>query len=265
MLVPTGKFLLTEVDRSGRPFLVAIAPLTVRTCREMVAGIFYGELCTLLLLLYTVQGQQQTMQRNGTAPILQCVVAARSHNLREADLGWLSNSVCSNVTIYYKLESKDMFGHRPPSLQLSFPSAVLRRLPHNLGGETTVFLNYIVDNYDDLPRHLFFTQAMLKDHWEYGVGKLNLRLQDYIKRGVVYGPVTRFFVLERECWGYFIFVNRIRAAISRDEGTVFHSLNSTFFFANGMFYTTSDAIRLRSKRFYVDLLVTMVNGYNNAL
>ena len=99
------------------------------------------------------------------------------------------STICEHSYVYRKLSISKI-------PKYSFPHTFIK-IPHNLGRETTVYLqHFIIDNYDNLPNDLFFSQARPLEHWPYGIINLNGMLSLGIKYELSYLPITSSFGLE---------------------------------------------------------------------
>lgn len=143
---------------------------------------------------------------------------------------------------------------------------------HNLGGETTSFLQYIVDNYDDLPNYVFFSQAHPLEHWIYGVQNLNSYLLKLIQTNISFVSLSQTVGYEGAmCYDDGGFkccseqVQQIYDLLVEKNGIIDKNKRAYPFLINynGLFIASRNAIIRNTKDFYFTLLSQLVTGYKN--
>jgi Protein of unknown function (DUF3431) len=75
------------------------------------------------------------------------------------DVSWLL-PYAQNVRLYIKSGEKNESAQK-----LESAGAKISMLP-NVGREAHTYLRYIIDNYDNLPTHVVFTQGSISDHYD---------------------------------------------------------------------------------------------------
>ena len=178
------------------------------------------------------------------------------------DLNWLSSFDKDSIIVYSKGESTSI-------------ECIQKFLP-NVGRESHTYLYYIIENYENLPDVIFFTQGNIKDHTYpvqsgsyYSTDKtyiednfLNINtisslniLRSIFKFGISNDYHVASNSIEDKCIysGREFFSKFINNSINLEESYI-------YIYYNGIFSVKREAILSRSKEYYEELIKLLTHS-----
>ena len=192
------------------------------------------------------------------------------------DISWLDDEILKDTIVYNKGDPLININN------VNIPNEILLK---NNGREAESYLNYIIDNYDNLPDICIFSQGCIEDHLEYRSANDNgslCYLKQLKEETLRWGKSTPVKFTDDVCWsdtwnmyvphggkelndGSLYLNGIILPFIDWFHANVDPNLNNLdTFYPNAIFGVCKELIRNRPLQFYENLL-TQVNWSNNPI
>lgn len=170
-----------------------------------------------------------------------------------------------DISWLIKYSDKICLYNKGNSFVENYKFKLYRELP-NIGREAHTYLKYIIDNYDNLPDYIIFTQGKIEDNFFFkdmnSKMVLNILLHDVIKYG--YSKLYKIYESSDLCWGYNFRISNYGSKVQQCKYNFLDwfnkfiypefPTNNIFIYPHAIFSVRKDKILSNPKQKYIEII-----------